>query len=117
MEKINPCYLIYDWNCELCVHLMKFVKQLDLKNIIVFIPMDDPFAREMTRNISQDVFEGNFHFVLPNGEVLSGDEAIPSLVGALPGGKFFGWVLIHFPGRKFLIRSFYRWVVKFRGIV
>ncbi|MBI1870090.1 MAG: DUF393 domain-containing protein [Chlamydiae bacterium] len=111
---MDPYYLIYDWNCELCVNLMRFVKQLDRKNAIVFLPMDDPLAKDFARRMAPEAFEDRFHLVLPTQEVLSGDEAIPFVIGALPGGRFPQWILLHFPGKKFLLRSFYRWIVNVR---
>jgi predicted DCC family thiol-disulfide oxidoreductase YuxK len=112
---MDPYYLIYDWNCELCVGLMKFLKRLDHKNMIVFLPFDDPFAKELGRNMKEEDLKGNFHFIMPNGRFLSGDEAIPYVIGALPGGKVPQWVLLHFPGKKFLLKAFYRWLLKIRG--
>ncbi len=111
---MNPYYLIYDWNCTLCVNLMKFIKQLDRKNDIVFVPFDDPLVEELTSGMSQEKLEGSFHFVLPDGRLFSGDEAIPYVIGALPGGKIPRWILLHFPGRKFLLKAFYQMVLKMR---
>lgn len=110
----NPYHLIYDWNCELCVNLMKFIKTLDRANDIVFVPFDDSLAKELAKNLSEEALSGNFHFVLPSGVLYSGDEAIPYVMGALPGGKLPQWLLKHIPGRRFLLKAFYRCIVKMR---
>lgn len=111
---MSPYYLIYDWNCELCTRLMKFIKRLDRKDAIVFVPLDDPMARELCPGMDEEAFRGSFHFVLPDGRRTSGDEAIPYVLGALPGGKMPQWILEHFPGRRWLLKAFYRWVAKSR---
>jgi predicted DCC family thiol-disulfide oxidoreductase YuxK len=110
----TPCHLIYDWNCELCVNLMKFIKALDRGNDIVFVSYDHALARELAGNLSEEALAGNFHFVLPTGALYSGDEAIPHVIGALPGGKIPQWLLQHMPGRRFLLKAFYRCIVKMR---
>lgn len=110
----DPYYLIYDWNCTLCVNLMKFIKKLDRKNDIVFVPFDDPLVQELIQGMSQEKLKGSFHLILPEGSVLSGDQAIPYVIGALPGGKIPQWILLHFPGRKFLLKAFYKGILKIR---
>jgi predicted DCC family thiol-disulfide oxidoreductase YuxK len=112
---MDPYYLIYDWDCELCVSLMKFLKQLDRKNMIVFLPFDEPFAKELGKNMREEDFQDNFHFVLPNGKIFSGDEAIPYVIGALPGGRIPRWILQHFPGKRFFLKAFYRWTLNVRN--
>jgi len=109
-----PYHLIYDWNCELCVNLMKFIKTLDRANEIVFLPYDHVIARELAGNSSEENLAGNFHIVLPTGNLYSGDEAIPYVIGALPGGKIPKWLLQHIPGRRFFLKAFYRCIVKMR---
>lgn len=112
---MNPSYLIYDWNCDFCTKLMRLIKKIDRNNSIVFVPFDDPVAKELAHDLTEEALRGSFHYVAADGKRYSGDDAIPYVVGSLPGGRIPQWILLHMPGRRMMLRAFYKRLASMRN--
>ena len=93
-------YLLYDENCSLCVRFMQEVKRRDRRGRIVPVGFQDPRIPTLVPSMTREKLENSFHLVLPDGTVKSGPQAMPSLLGLLPGLRLVGWLLGVLPGSK-----------------
>lgn len=80
--------LLYDGTCGPCATFARWVKAADLRGLIEARRLEDPeMRRRYERALGARYFE-SFH--LDTGRRLaSGAEAVPDLLGLLPGGRIW----------------------------
>ena len=107
-------YLLYDDDCPLCLHFQEWVQRRDRHHIIEPVGFKDARIPKIVPQISAERLQKSFHLVMPDGKVLSGSRAMPTLLGLLPGWKIVGWLLRVLPGANIVSDRIYRWIASHR---
>ncbi len=105
-------YLLYDEDCSLCVKFQRGIHRFDRRNRIETMGFHDPRIKTIVPTMTQEELFGNFHLVLPDGSVKSGNRALPDLLKILPGWKWAGWLLQHLPPVQWLSDRVYLWIAR-----
>ena len=63
--------------------------------------------------IEESICMGAMQLILPDGQILSGERALPEILGRLKRYRLAAG-LLRLSGSKILARSFYRWFAKHR---
>ncbi len=79
--------LVYDAGCGPCTRFRRAVDFLDAHNGLEYSPLIDADRNGLLESVSPSRRHRSFHLVSPGGEVLSGANAIPRLIGLLPAGS------------------------------
>lgn len=107
-KRSDPAVLIYDGVCPVCRKTVAWIRENMRKEAFVMIPCQSEEARTRFPSVEQAVCMQAMQLVLPDGEVLSGEKALPEIVKRLkrysPAAALFD-----LPGSEILSRSFYRW--------
>lgn len=90
--------LAYDADCGPCTQFKRLVGFLDVRRQIDSIPLIQADSEGLLASVPVSLRHRSFHLVAPDGNVLSGATAIPTLVGLLPGGRFASRVMTSAPG-------------------
>ncbi len=100
--------LIYDGECPVCRKTVEWVKENMRKDAFEMIPCQSEEARKRFPFVERAVCMQAMQLILPDGEVLSGEKALPEIVKRL---KRYGpaAALFALPGSEIIARSFYRW--------
>ncbi len=109
-----PHYLLYDEGCSLCVRFQKGIKKWDRRGLIEAVGFSDPRIPQIVPKMNRDQLLNSFHLVFPDGKVLSGNRALPDLLGLLPGLKPVGWLLRCLPGVPQMGDRLYAWIARRR---
>ena len=100
--------LIYDGACPVCRKTVEWISENMLKDAFKMIPCGSEEARKMFSLVEQAVCMQAMQLILPDGEVFSGERALPEILKRLkrysPAAAIFD-----LPGSGILARSFYRW--------
>jgi len=109
----GPSYvLLYDRDCGICSSLSRWIRAVDIRGRIRFESIQT--GRGLLKEIPEDRMLDAWHMVAPNGQVTTGGDAVPTLVGAFPIGAGFGRLL---RGSSHLMRQvhrFYAFLTRFR---
>src|SRR3989442_6478406 len=109
----GPSYvLLYDRDCGICSSLSRWMRAVDIRGRIRFESIQT--GRGLLKEIPEDRMLDAWHMVAPNGQVTTGGDAVPTLVGAFPIGAGFGRLL---RGSSHLMRQvhrFYAFLTRFR---
>ena len=107
-KKSGPAVLIYDGECPVCRKTVAWIRENMRKDAFEMIPCQSAEARTRFPSVEQAVCMQAMQLILPGGEVLSGEKALPEIVKRLkrysPAAALFD-----LPGSEILSRSFYRW--------
>lgn len=90
--------LVYDANCGACTRFMQALDFLDSHRRIDFVSIDAAEESGLLEQIPQRLRRSSFHLIQAGSEVVSGAEALPSLVGLLPTGRLISKALVLVPG-------------------
>jgi len=108
-RKSGHAVLIYDGECPVCRKTAAWIRENMRKDAFEMIPCQSGEARKRFPFIEQAVCMQAMQLILPDGEVLSAEKALPEIVKRLkrysPAAALF-----EFPGAGLLARSFYRWL-------
>src|SRR2546425_10637375 len=101
--------LIYDGECGFCQRSVDLLRRWDRERRIAFVPFQDR-ARVAAFNIPLPALAAAMHLVLPppDGRVLYGADAVPELLGLLPGKRWLAWGF-RVPGVAPVARLLYAW--------
>ncbi len=100
--------LIYDSDCGICVNFKRMIDFLDARKEIAFFPLRDADDAGLLSSIPISLRKKSFHLRMPGGGLLSGAEALPELMGQLPGGGPLSSVVTRVPPGKRVVRFLYR---------
>src|SRR2546427_11950672 len=91
VDRARPT-LIYDGECGFCQRSVDVLRRWDREHRIALVPFQDR-ARVAAFNIPLPALAAAMHLVLPppDGRVLSGADAVPELLGLLPGKRWLAW--------------------------
>ena len=107
---LGTLYLVHDGGCELCRRLGQWVQRSDRRGRLRAVTFDDPLAGQLLSSLPRDQWPYTFHVVQPDGRVISGDAALPILVGLMAGWGPLAW-LLRCPGVGRLAGvALYRWL-------
>lgn len=100
--------LIYDGDCPVCQKTVAWIRDNMRKDSFEMVPCRSEEARKRCSVVEEAVCMQAMQLILPDGEVLSGEKALPEIVKRL---KKYSPVaaLFDLPGSDILARSFYRW--------
>ena len=106
----SPAVLIYDAECAVCRGAIDWVRR-NAQSPVAFecIPCRSEETRRRFPDIGEAACLRAVHLVLPGGEVLAGERALPEIVRLLPRWRRAA-ALFSLPGAGFLSRLLYRWV-------
>src|SRR2546428_6912823 len=100
----GPSYvLLYDRDCGICSALSRWIRAVDVRRRIRFESIQS--GRGLLKGIPEDRMLDAWHIVAPDGQVTTGGDAVPTLVGAFPIGAGFGRLLA---GSSGLMRQVHR---------
>src|SRR2546425_10056802 len=100
----GPSYvLLYDRDCGICSALSRWIRAVDVRRRIRFESIQS--GRGLLKGIPEDRMLDAWHMVAPDGQVTTGGDAVPTLVGAFPIGAGFGRLL---RGSSHLMRQVHR---------
>lgn len=80
--------LLYDGGCGPCTAFARWVKMVDFTGRIEARPLEDPETEKRYRGRLGPRYMESFHLDTGRG-VKSGAEALPDLLGLLPGGRLW----------------------------
>ena len=107
-KRSGPAVLIYDGACPVCRKTVAWIRENMRKDAFEMIPCQSAEARTRFPSVEQAVCMQAMQLILPGGEALSGEKALPEIVKRLkrysPAAALFD-----LPGSEILSRSFYRW--------
>ena len=107
-RKSGRAVLIYDGECPVCRKTVAWIRENMRRDAFEMIPCQSEEARKRFSSIEQAVCMQAMQLILPDGEVLSAEKALPEIVKRLkrysPAAALF-----NLPGAEILARSFYRW--------
>jgi predicted DCC family thiol-disulfide oxidoreductase YuxK len=103
--------VLYDSDCGFCKWLLAGLLRWDRDGRLEPIALQRPEADTLLADLRPAERMASWHLVSPYGERRSGGEAIPPLLGRLPGGRLPAVAFATFPG---LTDRGYRWVAGHR---
>ncbi len=85
--------LVYDADCGPCTRFKRLISLLNVESKIVFVSLRDADRRNLLDSVPMDLRYQSMHFVMTDRSVLSGSEAVPSILASLPGGTVLSGLL------------------------
>jgi len=110
---MTPAAVIYDAACPMCRGAMRWVQHRALPGQFEFVPCQSAERRARFPWISEQACLEALQLVLPDGRVLSGDEAIPEVLQRLRGWRWLA-LLFRLPGAGVVAPRVYGWVARHR---
>lgn len=104
--------LIYDGECGFCRESVALLERWDREHRIRLIPFQDE-ASVAAFGIPLPALAAAMHLVLPDGTVFAGADAVPRILGFLPGKRWLVWPF-RVPGVLPVARRVYRWIARRR---
>jgi predicted DCC family thiol-disulfide oxidoreductase YuxK len=99
--------LAYDAHCGPCTRFRHFVHFIDSRDEIEFVSLVDADDAGLLDEIPKAERHTSFHLIFPDGNLLTGAAAIPTLLKLLPGGRLLSRVIVSAPGGPLLISIVY----------
>jgi predicted DCC family thiol-disulfide oxidoreductase YuxK len=109
---LSKLVLAYDADCGPCTSFKHFVHFIDTQRQVDFISLIEADETGLLDKIPRSARHASFHLVFPDGEILSGSSAIPSLIELLPHGKTISRVITSTPGGPGSIAFVYAWLAR-----
>lgn len=99
--------VLYDGDCGLCKWLLAWLLRFDRAGRLRPVALQRPEAEALLADLDPAERMASWHLVSPDGVRTSAGDAIPSLLGLLPGGRLPAAAFARFPR---LTSAGYRWV-------
>jgi predicted DCC family thiol-disulfide oxidoreductase YuxK len=112
-QKAGKAVLIYDGSCPICQRAIEWIKGSERKDSFEMLPCQSEEVRRRFPLIEESICMGAMQLILPDGQILSGERALPEILRRLKRHRLAAW-LFRLPGSKILARSFYRWFARHR---
>lgn len=107
--------LLFDRDCGICSATSRWIHAVDLRRRVRLRTIQS--SRDLLREIPEDRILDAFHIVSPDGRVMTGGDAVPVLIEALPMGGGLGRVLRASPALMARIRCAYGFLTRFRALL
>jgi predicted DCC family thiol-disulfide oxidoreductase YuxK len=107
--------LVYDANCGPCTRFKQVVQFLDAHRSLRFESLTQADDEYLLDGVPGHERHGSFHLVSPRGEVLSGAQAIPTLIAQLPLGRQVSILMTGVPGGVRALSFAYRVFSRLHG--
>jgi len=104
--------LLFDRDCGICTAFGRWIHAVDVRHRIRFQTIQS--SRELLREIPDGQVLDAFHIVPPNGDILTGGDAVPTVIEALPMGAGLGRVLRGSDVLMAQVHAFYGFLTRFR---
>lgn len=105
--------VIYDGACALCQGGIHWISRRAVRGDLEFLPCQSGERRARFPDLAEARCMEAIQLVLPDGRVLSGDAAIPEILGHLRGWRRLA-PLFRLPGVRALAPLVYGWVARHR---
>jgi len=99
--------MAYDADCGSCTKFKSLVAFLDSYRRIEPISLTKADKLGLLENIPQALRYNSFHLISPSGNIESGAEAFPTLIGLLPSGGPISKLIMLAPGGRGIVRFAY----------
>jgi predicted DCC family thiol-disulfide oxidoreductase YuxK len=112
-ENLQSGVLIYDGTCPLCMRAVKWVRKYMLPGTIELMACQDPKRPGRFPEMPESQCMTAMQFVLPDGRVLSGTDALPSILRRM---RKWHWLarILELPVIRNVSPYIYRWVARKR---
>ncbi len=104
---------MYDGACPVCSAAVAWIRKNARKNTFEMVPCQSETMESRFPGIPQHVCMRAMQLVLPDGRVLSGEQALPEVLARLPRYRGIG-AFFRIPGLPALSRILYRWFAENR---
>ena len=105
----------YDIDCGPCTKFKQVVDYLDIYNKIDFLSLKEANSNGMLEPIPEHLRFQSFHLVFPDGQVLSGADALLNLIEFLPAGTYLTKMIRKLPYHKRLVIYIYKKFAQLRN--
>ncbi len=107
MDRKTPV-LIYDAQCPVCSGTIKWIEKNEIPGSFEMVPCQSESMSARFPGVPMDNCMKALHLVLPGGNVLVGEEALPEILART--GRFrMAALLFRLPGAALISRILYRW--------
>jgi predicted DCC family thiol-disulfide oxidoreductase YuxK len=107
-EKKKRATLIYDGTCPICSGTVEWIEKNEQQDAFEMVPCQSPAFAERWPALDRDECMKAMHLVLPDGEVFSGEQALPEIFTRLRRYRALA-LLFKLPGAETLSGILYRW--------
>jgi predicted DCC family thiol-disulfide oxidoreductase YuxK len=83
--------VLYDDRCAFCRASLALLLKWDRQERLRPVPIEGPEGDRLLRGMTREQRLGSAHAIGSDGRVLSGADAAPTLLRALPGGRPLAW--------------------------
>ncbi len=101
-------FLAYDADCGPCAVFKRALEFLDGYHRFAFVSLTDADARGFLNGVPPSLRLRSFHLVAPDGTLLSGADALPTVVSLFPSGGVVSKAILLAPGGFRTVGFFYR---------
>lgn len=105
--------VLYDGDCRICTAFARALRALDIHRAIRIRPIQD--SRDMLSGIPDDKILDAAHAVTADGRLVTGANAMPTILGALLGVPGVEPLLRSSRSSMAVLSRFYALLVEFRG--
>lgn len=105
--------LIYDGQCPICMKAVRWVKKRMIEGTIDLMACQSPERLRRFPDMPETQCMTAMQFVLPDGRVLAGTDALPQILRRIRGWQWMARVF-ELPGIRHLAPYVYRWVARNR---
>lgn len=112
-DTLQTGVLIYDGQCPICMRAVRWVRKHMLPGTIELLACQDPRRPERFPEIPESQCLTAMQFILPDGRVLSGAEALPSILRRMRRWQWLARIL-ELPPMCHTAPYVYRWVARNR---
>ena len=113
LQERRKAVLIYDGNCPVCQRAIEWIQANQRKDSFEILPCQSDEVRRRFPSIEESVCLTAMQLILPDGQTLSGEAALPEILRRLRHYRLAAW-LLRLPGSKILARVLYRWFARHR---
>jgi predicted DCC family thiol-disulfide oxidoreductase YuxK len=110
-DPTHPHVVLYDADCGFCKLTVGWLLRLDRRRCLHPLAIQDPEARDLLRDVPEDLRLESAHLLTPEGKLYSGGAAAAPLARLLPGGWTAARLFLRFPTQT---DRAYRWVADHR---
>ncbi|HEV2137835.1 MAG TPA: DCC1-like thiol-disulfide oxidoreductase family protein [Nitrososphaerales archaeon] len=97
MKKTNYL-LLYDADCGPCTKFRRAIEFFDAHRRIDYLSLTEGDERGFLDGVPTNLRHRSFHLITPDGTVLRGANALPTLIGLLPTGGSTSSFIVRAPG-------------------
>jgi predicted DCC family thiol-disulfide oxidoreductase YuxK len=105
--------VLYDADCGFCRWSLGKLLAWDRRRVLRPLALQDPEAERLLADMVEGERMASWHLVTQDGRVRSGGEALPPLLGMLPGGRPFAALAERMPR---IVDRGYRFVAGHRTV-